>query len=243
MKNIKRLLLLIILPLFFSCSSHDESLIMAAGAGYKKPIMEICKSFTSASGITVENIFGNMQTVSTQVKQSGKVGILIGDLSFLKNPKLGVEYSSFLTLGTGKLVLAFPEGMELSNVTDLLCDRVSRISMPDTSKAIYGKAAKEYLINIELWNKIEGKIIPAATVPQVSSYIISKEVDAGFINLTDAIGISDNIGGYFVVDNNYSPIEIVAGTIQGFEDNSSVKEFIEFLETEDSKIILDKYGL
>ena len=132
--------------------------------------------------------------------------------------------------------------MKLSNPAELLGTGVSRISMPDTSKAIYGKAAKEYLINIELWNKIEDKIIPAATVPQVSSYIISKEVDAGFINLTDAIGISDNIGGYFVVDNNYSPIEIVAGTSQGFEDNSSVKAFIEFLETEDSKIILDKYG-
>ncbi|MDC7125327.1 MAG: molybdate ABC transporter substrate-binding protein [Spirochaetales bacterium] len=244
MKKIIKIVMLTFIPvILLSSSAKNESLILAAGAGYKKPVMEICKEFTADTGIKVENIFGNMQTVSTQVKQSGKVGVLIGDISFLKNPRLGVEYSEYKNLGTGKLVLAYPRGIKISSTEELLDSKISRISMPDIKKAIYGKAAKEYIENTNLWNSVQDKIIPAATVPQVSSYLVAGEVDAGFINLTDAIGIKDKIGGYFLVDKKYSSIEIVAGTISGFENELPVKEFIKFLSTDKAKKILDKYGL
>lgn len=239
----KSLAVIFILTMFFSCSSEEKSIFIASGAGYKKPVMKICEEFTKQSGIKVSPIFGNMQTVSVQVKQSGQVGVLIGDRSFLENPTLGVKYEKYTALGEGKLVLAYSKKLEKVTGEDLASDRIARISMPDTQKAIYGRAAMEFLTNNGLYEKIQDKVIQAATVPMVSSYLTSGEVDAGFINLTDAIGIKKSIGGYTILEDGYSPIEIVAGSVKGFERNEEVKKFIAFIQSDRSREILDSFGL
>jgi molybdate transport system substrate-binding protein len=228
----------------FSCSSEKKgSLYIAAGAGYKKPILEISKNFTEDTGIAVFPIFGNMQTVSTQVQQSGQVGVLIGDRSFLENPKLGISYSEFQIIGRGKLVLAYSSHSPVDGVSSLLEDRIEKISMPDKDKAIYGKAAYEFLNATGIWNDLEPKILIASTVPQVSSYLISEEIDAGFINLTDAIAIKDQIGGYYQLEENVPEIEIVAGIVKDFAENKEVGKFTAYLQEEKSLEILESYGL
>ncbi|MGB3271639.1 MAG: hypothetical protein WBA66_01915 [Xanthobacteraceae bacterium] len=41
---------------------------------------------------------------------------------------------------------------------------------------------------------------------------LSGEVDAGFVNATDAIGTGNNIGGFVEVDAAlYAPVEVVCG--------------------------------
>ena len=237
-------ILLILLIAGMSCTSKEEqSLYIAAGAGYKKPLMEITTKFTDATGIQVFPIFGNMQAVSTQVKQSGQVGVLIGDKTFLENPTLGINYNEYESIGEGKLVLAYPLHGNISGISSLTDINVEKISMPDTKKAIYGKAAYEFLQSAGLWNELEPKILIASTVPQVSSYLIAEEIDAGFINLTDAIAIKDQIGGYYLLEEGAPRIEIVAGVVDTFQDNPEVRLFISYLKEADSLKILESYGL
>ena len=232
-----------LLSLLTSCGEKVDHIMVAAGGGYKKPVMEYCEYFTRETGIEVNTIFGNMQTISMQVKQSGEVGVLVGDRKFLANPAIGVEYSAYDLLGKGKLVLAYPKDTVLTGPEDLLDDSITQISMPDTKKAIYGIAGMEYLQSLGYWEALSGKMLIAATVPQVSSYLISGEIDAGFINLTDAIGIENQIGGYIEVEELYSPIEIVAGTVDGFESNPGIEEFIDYLDTDEATAIFRSYGL
>jgi molybdate transport system substrate-binding protein len=217
--------------------------MIASGAGYKKPVMKLCEEFTKESGIKVEMIFGNMQTVSMQVKQSGQVGLLIGDKSFLENSALGVSYEKYTLLGMGKLVLAYSKSLDLKNTEELTENKVMKVALPDTQKAIYGKAAMQYLQSEGTWDLLQDKIILTSTVPMASSYLMSEEVDCSFINLTDAIGIQDKIGGYILLEQGYTPIEIVAGTVSGFENNKGVKQFVTYLESDQVKKNLALFGL
>ncbi len=219
-----------------------ESVTVAAGAGYKKMVSELAKTFTDESGIAVEQIFGNMGQTIAQAKNSGLVDCLIGDKRFLD--KSGITFSAMPEIGRGKLVAVTPKGIALDSPMDIVNDSIKRVALPDPQKAIYGRAADEFLHNSGLYDKVQSKLLVVATLPQVSSYLLSNEVDVGFINMTDAIGIQDKVGATLPVDQQYySPIIIVAGSLASAPNSEALAKFQAFLATEKAAAIARKHGL
>ena len=219
-----------------------ESLTVASAKGYKKPMTKLFEQFESRSGITVTPIFGNMRQVISQTELSGKVSVVVGDRAFLERSSLNL--ASVTPLGNGRLVLAYPKGSELTAIAQIADAKVRRIATPDPKKAIYGKAASQYLDNSGLAAQVGEKLMTVGTVPQVSAYLITGEIDAGFINLTDALGIKDKIGGYIVADPKlYAPINIVCGVVSGREGDKGAQAFTAFLATPEARALLESYGL
>lgn len=220
-----------------------DPLMIAAGAGYKRPVGELAAAFERASGRKVEPLFGNMGQVLTQAAQSDKVAVVFGDLAFLE-AATQVSFARFLPAGTGKLVLAWPTGRQLARADGIADPAFARIALPDVRHAVYGKAGSEFLQRSGLADKVKDRLVTVATVPQVSAYLVSGEVDAGFINLTDALGVRDRIGGYIEIDPAlYGEIRIVGGVVAGREDLPGVRELAGFLQTPEARAILAKHGL
>lgn len=238
-------LALFLLVFFFGFPQvFAEDLMIAAGAGYKKPVQEIIDSFTVKTGLQVATIFGNLQMVASQAKESGEVAAIIGDKKFLKQLNATVSFSSYAPLGKGILVLAFREGLDIKSVSDIQLPMVKSVFMPEEGKAIYGIAGKEALESLGYLKTVAPKLTQVATVPQVLSYLLTGEADVGFINLTEALASKDKLGGFLVVDAKaYKPIDIVAGTVKGFEEKPANKQFLEFLKTPTVQAIAQKYGL
>ena len=116
--------------------------------------------------------------------------------------------------------------------------------MPEAKKAIYGDAGIEFLNTTKLYESLKDKLIVVATVPQVSSYVNTHEVDVGIMNLTAALDSIDKLGGYIKIPQEYyTPIEIVAGSLKACESDKICQEFIAFLKTPKAKEIFVKYGL
>lgn len=220
-----------------------ESLLIAAGAGYKRPVSEISAAFEKKTGTRVEQIYGHMAGIVSQAQQSEQVAVIFGDHAYLAKVDR-LSFSGFVPLGEGRLVVAWPKGGELASPAALADKRYARIAIPDAKAAIFGIAATEYLQRSGLAPTVAERLQVASTVPQVSAYLISGEVDAGFINLTEALAIKDKIGGYLEIDAAlYSPIRIVGGVIRGFEDKTTVKSLQQFLVTPEAAAILKRYGL
>lgn len=219
-----------------------QTITIVSGAGYKRPLIQVAKLYEEKTGHKIDAVFGNMSQIASQAKMSGKVAVIFGDRHFFD--KSGILFSSYHKVGKGTLVLAYRKGLQINMISDIETGAVKRLALPDSAKAIYGLAAVQYLKNTGLYQKVENKCLTVSTVPQVSSYLILKEVDAGFINLTDAIGIKDQIGGYLEADRaKYSPIQIEAGVVKGFENSSLTAELLQFLKTPEVKKILEEYGL
>ena len=172
-----------------------ETLLLAAGAGYKRPVAEIATEFERKTGIRVEQIYGHMAGVVEQARQSGQVAVIFGDLFYLEKVQT-ISFAGFLPLGEGRLVVGWPKGGELKSVADLTQPRFARIAIPDTKSAIFGIAANEFINRNGLAPQLQNRLQVVATVPQVSAYLISGDVDAGFFNLTEALANKDKIGGY-----------------------------------------------
>lgn len=237
--------LLIILLLCLGITSHSQAitLTIAAGAGYKRPINELAMAFERKTGITVEALYGNMGQILTQATQSDRITVIFGDQHFLENAKQ-VNFIQYLPAGQGRLVLAWAKGKSLSSPEGLIDPTFSRVALPDVRHAIYGKAASEFLNHSGLAAKLQKPLLTVATVPQVSAYLISGEMDAGFINLTEAIAINKRIGGYLEINSAYyEPISIVGAIVKGREHIPGVRELSHFLNTEEARAILSKHGL
>lgn len=220
-----------------------DSLMIAAGAGYKRPVGELAAAFERASGRKVEAFFGNMGQVLNQAAQSDRVAVVFGDLAFLEGATQ-VGFARFLPAGNGKLVLAWPSGRQVASAAAIADPAFARIALPDVRHAVYGKAGSEFLQRSGLADTLKERLVTVATVPQVSAYLVSGEVDAGFINLTDALGVRDRIGGYIEIDPAlYGEIRIVGGVVAGREALPGVAELAAFLQTAEARAVLAKHGL
>lgn len=224
----------------FGLLLQASSLKVASAAGYKKPMMSIVKAYKK-SGRDVDIMFGNMKKTISQAKNTD-VCLVIGDKNYLSK-KSDLDIKKYLKLGEGKLVLAFAKGVDIKSLDDLFKDSISRVAMPHPKKAIYGHATKEYLKHLKNKTELEKKLYVVSTVPQVATYLISKEVDAGFMNLTAALNHKDKIGGYILIDKTlYTSIDIVAATLNKQECTKAIP-FIEFLDSQYSKEIFKRSGL
>ena len=238
----KRIVWACFLVVALAGQASAESLTIASGAGYKKLVTALAKAFESQTGTKTELVFGNMGQVTTQAKTSGAVDVLVGEKGFLENK--GLSFSSVSEIGRGILVVAWPKGKILAAPADVAKPEVTRLAMPDPQKAIYGKAASEYLERSGLAKAVAEKLLVVATVPQVTTYLLSGEVDAGFVNRTDVIDLGASIGGYLEVDQSlYAPISIVAEQVAGTKNAAAAKAFTAFIASDAAKAVAVKHGM
>jgi molybdate transport system substrate-binding protein len=181
-----------------------------------------------------------MGQIIGQAQTSGKVDMLIGEEGFLRSSDLPLAEST--SLGTGKLVMAWPRGKD--EPTNLKSATVTRIAVPDPKRAIYGKAAMEYLDNSGQSGALKDKLVVVGTVPQVFTYLTTNEVDAGFINLTQAVAVKDKIGGFREMDENlYTPIAISCIRLETSPAPEAARDFAKFLETGTARSIIAAHGM
>lgn len=230
-----------VLVLFMGTLLCADSLKIAVGAGYKKPVLEVLKAYEEAHP-KVDAMYGNMAQIFAHVKQE-EVALVIGDKKFLEAQK-EVRFVRYQDIGLGRAVIVYAKGMRLDNALDIAKESVQKIAIPEPKKAIYGDAAMEFLNNTKLYDKVKEKLIVVATVPQVATYVMTYEVDMGILNLTAALDAGDKIGGFVEIPSHlYTKIEITAGSLDACSKEKACGEFLTFLSSPKAKEIFTKYGL
>ncbi|MDO4968917.1 MAG: molybdate ABC transporter substrate-binding protein [Comamonadaceae bacterium] len=218
-----------------------DGLLIAAGAGYRKPVLELVQAFTEATGIKAEASFGNMKQIEMQARQNPDISVLIGDKAFLAPMQLSEKFD---LLGQGKLVLVAAQGQSLQGLEDLKGAAFQRIAMPDRSKAVYGNAAYTCLERSGLMPAVQARLLEVATVPQVSAYVLTRQVDAGFVNATEALALQDKAGPQVAVAATcYDPIELSMTVLTGRENSTGVQAFQDFVATPTARKVMQRHGM
>lgn len=228
--------------LFGITAASAEEITVAAGAGFRRPIAEVAAAYEKASGNKVLQTYGHLGQVLAQARESGQIAVVCGDEAVLK-PAKNLAFNRFAPLGYGKLVIAYRKGLKLDKPEDITSETFKRIGIPDQTSAVYGKAGRQFIERAKLAN-VDAKLVMVATVPQVTSYVVSGEVDAGFINATDAMGVGSNIGGFVEVPASfYDPAAIVCGVLEARKASAAANGFADFLTGGEARAILTRHGL
>jgi len=231
-----------------------EAFTIAAGAGYRQLVAALGEAYVKSGQAAPQQVYGNMGQVTAQARESGVVDLVIGDKRFLDATDL--EFAAEYPIGQGRPVLAVAKGckaaawkglktLDAAAGKALLADpAVTRIALPDPKKAIYGRAATEFLDRSGLAPAVESKLLTVGTVPQVSAYVASGEVDLGFINLTDGLAISDKVAALIPLDEAlFDPIRIVAKALKTCPNPKAAAGFGAFLATPPARAIVAGQGL
>ena len=236
-----RSLIIIFTLLFIPVAAHAD-IVIASGAGYRSLVDQLVATYTTDTGNKVERIYGNMARVTALAKNSGSVDLVLGDKSFLE--KAALDTAAKQKVGRGRLVIAYAKGKTFNSPKNLLDPQISRISLPDTKRAIYGKAAMQYLNNKKLLSAVEHKLLMVATVPQSASYVITGESDYAFINLTHARKIKKSIGGFAILDESaYTPISIIVEQMSNSAHADECRKFMEFIKSSKAREIVATHGM
>ena len=205
-----------------------ETPAVTTGAGYKKMVEQVGALYREKSGKPLTEMYG------------GAIGPI---LEQIKAEASDVPFASFQPLGEAVLVLAWKKGIDIKSVDDLRTPAVQSIGYPDKQTAIYGKAAFSLLNKSGMYKELEPKLSMLSTVPQVFSYLLTGDLDAGFVNLAVVNQQSDAVGGWMEVKDGYDPLFLVAGVVKGHENDPDVQAFVNFLGTDEAKAVYAKHGL
>ena len=151
------------------------------------------------------------------------------------------ETGSRFTYALGKLVLwssldGFVEKDERLYNNDL---RFLAIANPKI--APYGLAAREVLISMNLWEDLQSKLVRGENIAQTFQFVNSGNAKLGFISYSQLMNPSYPVVGSFweVPQTLYTPIE---QQVVLLKKSSLAKDFLSFIESDESLNIISKYG-
>lgn len=218
-----------------------DAVLVAAIGGYRKPVLELVEAFRKETGFEAQAAFGHIKQIETQARQNPEVAFLIGDRSLLEPTGL---FSRFDRLGTGRLVLVARKGKPLASPDDLKGPAFGRIALAHRTRTVFGGAADTCMKRLNLAGMLAPKLIEVEGVPQVGSYVASGEVDAGFVNATEALAIADRAGPSLDMPQTcYEPIEISLGTVRERTLTAAQSRFQTFLQGDTARRIMAAHGL
>ena len=90
--------------------------------------------------------------------------------------------------------------------------------------------------------KDSGKVVYAKDVKEVLTWVETGNVDAGVVYETDAKGSSNVNIVCEVPENSHDPIVYPVAVIKDSKNPEEAKEFINFLNSDESKDIFKSYG-
>ena len=210
---------------------------VTTGMGYKKMLSELCALYRQESGNQLTEVYsGTIGQSLAQYKAGSGVSVFVSEDS-------DVAFASFQPLGTAVLVLAWKKGLNVASPQDLRKPEIRSIGYPDKKGAIYGKAADRFLTQSGLREPLKDKLRMFSTVPQVFSYLVTGELDAGFVNTAVVKAKGESLGGHMDIQSGYEPIEMVAAAVKGAENDPEVKAFLTFLRSDKARSVCVRHGL
>jgi molybdate transport system substrate-binding protein len=238
----------IIIALFlpFPWSSHaSEDLKAAVAANFIAPFKEITAAFEAETKVKVEATFSSTGNLYAQIINGAPYDVFLA--ADEERPKIlfrkGLSGEPFV-YATGRVVL-WGMGKNFcgrANWKDALsAEDIRKIALANPETAPYGAAAQQVLKQVNLWRKLEGRVVTAQTVGQAFQYALTGGVDASFCALSSALTPQGKKGCYYVVEEA-PPIRQAACLLKHSAGQKEAQEFLRFLSSPAAEAIKKKYG-
>ncbi|URM32596.1 molybdate ABC transporter substrate-binding protein [Cytobacillus firmus] len=225
-------------------AGESVELTISAAASLQDALTEIEARFEKEHpNVRINFNFGASGSLQQQISQGAPADLFFSaaedKFDKLVNDGL-IEEKNGMDLVGNELVLVVPKDSKIDSFHDLTqADKLS-IGTPESVPA--GKYAKELLENMDIWNKVEEKVVPAKDVRQVLTYVETNNVDAGIVYKTDAL-ISEKVDMVDTADENtHNPIIYPLGVIKDTSHPEEAKLFYDYLQNEISMGIFEEYG-
>lgn len=226
-------------------SIDEGEIIVAAAANLTDSFPELAQEFTRQSGIKIVLSFGSTADLAKQIENGAPFDVFAAaDVVHVST----LEQKGLITSGTvgryarGSLIIWASDAsrFKLERVEDLTDKSIERVAIAKPDVAPYGAAAVEMLRALNLWEKIEPKVVYGMNVSQVKQYVSSANAEVGFLPLSL---VQDGRGKYLEIDEKlHRPINQAFGVVHASRKKDAARRFNAFVLSPEGQKILQKHG-
>jgi molybdate transport system substrate-binding protein len=231
---------------------------VAAASDLKFALTALCQSFTKATGTAVDLQFGSSGNLARQVTHGLPLDIFMSADEALVYSLFegGFAQDKGALYATGRIVLLLPKNsaIQLPNPASkndadqrqLLAKQlqtVRKFAIANPEHAPYGRAAKEALQNLGLWDQLSPKLVLGDNISQATQFVTSGAAQAGItaLSLTLAQEVATQTGAFWIIPANlHAPLKQRMVLLKSAQPGA--KALFEYLQTPAAKAVLAKYG-
>jgi molybdate transport system substrate-binding protein len=225
--------------------TSQREINVAAAANLTDAFAEMGRRFTEQTGVRVLYSFGATADLAKQIENGAPFDLFASaDIEHVD----ALNREGLLTTGTqatyarGRLVLWIPpeSHAQVERLEDLAKPGVERIGIAKPDVAPYGRATIEALRALDLWPRIEPRVIYGQNVSQVKQYAATGNVDVAFIPL--ALFRAGEGRAIEVDERLHQPIEQALAVIKASSKQEDARRFSDYVLSPEGQSLLEHYG-
>ena len=232
-------------------ASGQAAPTVAAASDLRFALDEIVAAYARETGVMVRVTYGSSGDAARQIRAGCAVRrLLVRRRGVRLAPRLeGPDRRRGKLYRVGRLVLFAATGSPVQ-VDERLADlrrasedgRLRKLAIANPAHAPYGRAAREVLESLGLWQAVEKKLVFGENVSQAAQFAASGSAEAGIFALSLAIapGLAGR-GRYVVLPGSlHRPLRQRMVLLK--RGGEAGRRFYEFLQQPASRAILRRYG-
>ena len=172
-----------------SAYGQNPSIVVGAAISLKESFNELGGIYEHRTGTKVTFTCGSSGELERQIEAGAPVDVIASaaekEMDELRAKNL-IARTTRKDFARNALVLVVPvdSQLHLQSFSDLQKPGVTKIAIGNPKTVPAGQYAEELLCNIQLWPKVESRLIMGENVRQVLDYVARGEVDAGIVYAT-----------------------------------------------------------
>ena len=237
--------------IFSVLSLHaEDSLRIAASANLTHALPALTEAFQSENpGIRVETSFGASGSLVAQITHGAPYDVFLSaDMDYPRALiKAGqADKESLAVFAVGQLVLwTTRPGLDPADAAGLLqSDAVRKLAIANPDTAPYGRAARQVLQRLGLWDDLKTKLVIGENISQTAQFVDSGNADAGFVALSIVLApkLAER-GKWMLLDASWhESLEQGAVLTNRGATNPAAARFLAFLQSPAAREIFKRYG-
>lgn len=235
-------------------SNNSTPLRIAVAANFTPILKVLLKDFSKQTGIKSQIISGASGAMFIQIKHGAPFDVFLSADSRRPQALEQLGYAvknSRKTYAIGQLALysstlnsldqAALNKVSLEQLSlDLLKNPSTRFAIANPDTAPYGKAAKEVLTHLDLWQRYEPQLIKGINIGQTFAQLHSKAVASGIVANSQLV--LNNLSGVIIPSSYHQPIEQQLIIIQTSKQQVAAERLSKFLLSPQSQKAIVSYG-
>lgn len=220
---------------------------ISAAASLTDALGEIQQEYKKESNANLQFNFGASGTLQQQIQGGAPCDLFISaskaNMDTLEDGGLIVKDSRKDLLGNKLTLIAAKEKAEAIKGYDALTtDEVASIAVGTPETVPAGKYAQQSLQTLGIWDQIQSKIVYGKDVKGVLEYVDTGNADCGFVYKTDAMLMNTGVVVMDMPEDSHDPIVYPAALIKDSAQQGAASKFYDFLQSDFSKGVFEKYG-
>lgn len=239
----KKTLLGIALTCSFTQGIHAAEVHIAVAANFTAAMKEISAHFEQETGHKTLVSFGSTGKLYAQIVNSAPFEVFLA--ADQKRPHLLYEQDKLgeqpFTYAIGKLVLWSRDKQREVSAAALKAGDFKYLALANPKTAPYGAAAVQVMEHLQLLKPLRNKWIKGDSIAQAHQFVATGNAELGFVALAQ-IALDATGARWEIPQDYYKPIRQDAMLLKRGADNAAAKAFVEYLQSEAAKTVIQRFG-